>query len=67
MRKFIVLQLITALAIGGIGFAGCALPVTVVKTALGGGATNLLDTGEKAPAAAAAPAAEGEKAEEAKE
>ena len=58
MRKLIVLQLIIALTIGGIGLAGCALPVTVVKTALGGGATNLLDTSEEAPAAEAAPAAE---------
>ena len=65
MRKLIALQLIIALAIGGIGLAGCALPVTVVKTALGGGATNLLDTSEKAPAAEAAPAAE--EKEEAKE
>ena len=65
MRKLIVLQLIIALTIGGIGLAGCALPVTVVKTALGGGATNLLDTSEKAPAAEAAPAAE--EKEEAKE
>ncbi len=65
MRKLIVLQLIIALTIGGIGLAGCALPVTVVKTALGGGATNLLDTSEEAPAAEAAPAAE--EKEEAKE
>ena len=65
MRKLIVLELIIALAIGGIGLAGCALPVTVVKTALGGGATNLLDPSEEAPAAEAAPAAE--EKEEAKE
>ena len=68
MRKLIVLQLIIALTIGGIGLAGCALPVTVVKTALGGGATNLLDTSEEAPAAEAAPAAPAAEAkEEAKE
>ena len=54
MRKFIALQLVIALAIGSICLSSCALPVTVVQTALGGGAE-------------AAPAAEEEKAEAAKE
>ena len=60
MRKFIALQLVIAMAIGSICLSSCALPVTVVQTALGGAA-------EAAPAAAAAPAAEEEKAEAAKE
>ena len=62
MRKFIALQLVIALAIGSICLSSCALPVTVVQTALGGGAA-------AAPAAEAAPAAkaEEEKAEAAKE
>ena len=59
MRKFIALQLVIALAIGSICLSSCALPVTVVQTALGGGA-------EAAPAAAAAPAAEAPAAEEEK-
>jgi len=59
MRKFIALQLVIALAIGSICLSSCALPVTVVQTALGG------KTG--APAAEAAPAAEEKEAEAAAE
>ena len=65
MRKFIALQLVIALAIGSICLSSCALPVTVVQTALGGGAA-AAPAAEAAPAAAA-PAAEEEKAEAAKE
>ena len=60
MRKFIALQLVIALAIGSICLSSCALPVTVVQTALGGGT-------KAAPAAEAAPAPEEKKAEAAKE
>ena len=65
MRKFIALQLVIALAIGSICLSSCALPVTVVQTALGGG-TKAAPVAEAAPAAEA-PAAEEKKAEAAKE
>ena len=65
MRKFIALQLVIALAIGSICLSSCALPVTVVQTALGGG-TKAAPAAEVAPAAKA-PAAEEKKAEAAKE
>lgn len=72
MRKFIALQLVIALAIGSICLSSCALPVTVVQTALGGGtkaapAAEAAPAPEAAPAAEAAPAPEEKKAEAAKE
>ena len=66
MRKFIALQLVIALAIGSICLSSCALPVTVVQTALGGGASAAAPAAEAAPAAVA-PAAEEKKDEAAKE
>jgi hypothetical protein len=59
MKKFIALQLVIALAIGGLSLTGCRVVATVSQAALGGKA--------EAPAAeapAAAPAEE--KAEEKK-
>lgn len=70
MRKFIALQLVIVLAIGSICLSSCALPVTVVQTALGG-VTKAAPAAEAAPAveapAAEAPAAEEKKAEAATE
>jgi hypothetical protein len=59
MKKFIALQLVIALAIGGLSLTGCRIVATVGQVALGSKA--------EAPAAeAAAPAAAEEKAEEKK-
>ena len=64
MKKLIALKLAIALAAGGICLSSCALPVTVVQTALGG---NAKAPAAEAPAAEAAPAAEEKEAEAAKE
>lgn len=61
MRKFIALQLVIALAIGGISLTGCRIAATVTQAALGSKAE--APAAEEAPAAKEAPAAEEKKAE----
>ena len=59
MKKFIALQLVIALAIGGLSLTGCRVVVTAGQTAL-------VSKTEAPAAEAAAPAAAEEKAEEKK-